>query len=220
MNTESSPHEPTPTRERLRQAAIELFGEKGYDGASMNELAERVGIAKPSLYNYYRSKEDLLLDVIDDGLERWLAECRAPEPSEVASYERFLRDHLVATIDFARRHPRAVAVFHLASMHVQGDLARRVQEVVWRHLGPFRAHCDRLLDRALAAGELPAQEAGAIRAFLSVFFQGLMFQQTVNPPDAERVVRHLDGVWRLLYRGLSGREPREGLPQTKTSETH
>jgi AcrR family transcriptional regulator len=200
--------DPAPTRERLRQAAIDLFGEKGYDGASMTELAERVGIAKPSLYNYYRSKEDLLLDLIDDGLRRYLAECRVPA---TGSYQQFLRDHLTATIDFARRHPRAVAIFHLASVHVQGGLAERVNEVVWRHLGPFRRECDALLDRALASGELPAGEGEAIRAFLAVFFQGLMFQQTCNPHDAECVVQNLPGIWRLLYRGVAGREPEEGL---------
>ena len=47
------------TRERICAAAFDLFGEKGYDGASMNELAERVGIAKPSIYNYFKSKEEV-----------------------------------------------------------------------------------------------------------------------------------------------------------------
>jgi len=209
MSSSETTIDPAPTRERLRQAAIDLFGEKGYDGASMTELAERVGIAKPSLYNYYRSKEELLLDLIDDGLRRWLAECQPP--AQGGSYQRFLRDHLAATIDFARRHPRAVAIFNLASMHVQGELAERVNDVVGRHLGPFRRECDELLERALGTGELPAGEGEAIRAFLSVFFQGLMFQQTSNLRDAECVVRNLPGVWRLLYRGVAGREPDEDL---------
>ena len=43
----------------LREAAL-LFLESGYRGASMDALADRVGIAKPTLYHYWRSKEDIL----------------------------------------------------------------------------------------------------------------------------------------------------------------
>lgn len=44
--------------EILREAA--LFLDAGYRGASMDAIAERVGIAKPTLYHYWRSKEDIL----------------------------------------------------------------------------------------------------------------------------------------------------------------
>lgn len=43
----------------LREAAL-LFLEAGYQGASMGAIADRVGIAKPTLYHYWRSKEDIL----------------------------------------------------------------------------------------------------------------------------------------------------------------
>lgn len=203
------PPEAASTRERVRAAAIELFGEKGYDGVSMTELAERVGIAKPSLYNYYRSKEELLLDLLDEGLGRWVAACEVPAGGEPESYERFLRDHLARVVEFARREPRMVAVFHLATTHVQGELAGKVEEAVWRHLGPFRQRCDARLERSIAAGEMARADAGGIQALLAIFFQGLLYQLTVNPRDAARSLERLSDVWRLLFRGLSGREPKE-----------
>jgi TetR/AcrR family transcriptional regulator, cholesterol catabolism regulator len=45
--------------EILREAAL-LFLESGYRGTSMGAIAERVGVAKPTLYHYWRSKEDIL----------------------------------------------------------------------------------------------------------------------------------------------------------------
>lgn len=45
--------------EILHEAAL-LFLDAGYRGASMGSIAERVGIAKPTLYHYWRSKEDIL----------------------------------------------------------------------------------------------------------------------------------------------------------------
>lgn len=51
------------TRERALAAALELFGHKGYDGVSMNDIAEAVGIRAPSLYKHFPSKEALFAAV-------------------------------------------------------------------------------------------------------------------------------------------------------------
>jgi AcrR family transcriptional regulator len=211
--------ETTPTLERIREAAIELFGENGYDGTSMSQLADRVGIAKPSLYNYYRSKEELLLDLVEAGLEQWIAQCQPPFERK-GSYEELLRDHVLAMIDFARRNPQLVGVFHLASAHVQGELAARVEEITQRHLEPFRCGCHERLQEAIADGEIEERDAEAIDAFLGVFFQGLLFQQTACPQDAEAVVRHLPAVWRMLFRAISGRDPVHGLPDAPEPAAH
>ena len=46
------------------QVAEEVFAEHGYAAASMDDIAERVGVSKPMLYEYFRSKERLLLACI------------------------------------------------------------------------------------------------------------------------------------------------------------
>lgn len=51
------------TKERALDAALELFGRKGYDGVSMNDIAEVVGIRAPSLYKHFPSKEALFAAV-------------------------------------------------------------------------------------------------------------------------------------------------------------
>jgi AcrR family transcriptional regulator len=51
-------------RADLLDAALNVFAEKGYDGASLQDIAERIGILKGSVYYYYKSKEDILFDVV------------------------------------------------------------------------------------------------------------------------------------------------------------
>ena len=53
------------TKERILDEALTLFAEKGYDGTSMDLIAERVGIKGPSLYKHYKGKEEILNVLID-----------------------------------------------------------------------------------------------------------------------------------------------------------
>jgi len=56
-------------RDRLKAAAIAIFGEKGYEGTSIEEIADRAGLAIGSFYQHYRSKRQLLLVLMDELLE-------------------------------------------------------------------------------------------------------------------------------------------------------
>jgi AcrR family transcriptional regulator len=74
-------------RERRRQllydeiltAVGEMLGEKGYSAMSMDELAARVGISKPTLYSIFPTKEDLLVETIVHGMDRVTAVIQADQ---------------------------------------------------------------------------------------------------------------------------------------------
>ncbi len=53
------------TKERIFNAALNLFSQKGYDSVSLREIAEEVGIRKSSIYSHYPSKEAILMDIFD-----------------------------------------------------------------------------------------------------------------------------------------------------------
>lgn len=59
------------TKEKILDEALTLFAEKGYDGTSMDLIAERVGIKGPSLYKHYKGKEEILNALIDAAEERY-----------------------------------------------------------------------------------------------------------------------------------------------------
>ena len=52
----------------IMETAMELFAKEGYYTTSINKIAKKAGIAKGLLYNYYKSKEDLLSSIIENGL--------------------------------------------------------------------------------------------------------------------------------------------------------
>ncbi len=57
-------------REQILEIALQVFASSGFHGASMNEVAEAVGVTKPVLYQHFDSKRDLYQALIDDVGER------------------------------------------------------------------------------------------------------------------------------------------------------
>src|SRR3954451_7975812 len=83
-------------REELMRVAARLFAEQGYQGTSLADLAEELGIQKPSLYHHIASKEDLLWEVAVEGA-RAFHEALDAVPAGAPAAERIrlaLRAHL------------------------------------------------------------------------------------------------------------------------------
>ncbi len=59
------------TKEKILDAALTLFAENGYDGTSVEQIANVVGIKAPSLYKHYKGKEDILNALIDSAETRY-----------------------------------------------------------------------------------------------------------------------------------------------------
>ena len=62
----------TNAKEPLIRAARDLFSVKGYDGTSVDEIAESIGIKGPTIYKYFKNKEDLLKAVVDTAEDEYI----------------------------------------------------------------------------------------------------------------------------------------------------
>ena len=85
-------------REAVLRSAAALFRERGYEGASLNDLAEILNITKPTIYYYVQSKEQLLLDILTVAQEEILGFMRRADAKPQTGYEK-LREIM---IDYAQ----------------------------------------------------------------------------------------------------------------------
>jgi len=94
--------------------AEEVFAERGYVATSMDEIAERVGVSKTMIYEYFGSKEGLLVACIKDARAELL---RATTESALGARnaEELLRRGLVAYFTFIAAHSRSWAVLQTES---------------------------------------------------------------------------------------------------------
>src|ERR1700730_15685890 len=80
-------------REAVLRAAVALFLEQGYHRATLNEVAERLNITKPALYNYFRGKDDILFECWALGQERvdeFIAEIEASDGNGLARLRKLV----------------------------------------------------------------------------------------------------------------------------------
>ena len=91
VSTANSDHDPASSRERIVAHSLALFSTRGYNGVSMNEIAQATGITKAALYYHFEDKEALFLEVIHTKTAR-LAEDLERIISTDADLETMLRD--------------------------------------------------------------------------------------------------------------------------------
>ena len=102
-----------PREERwaeLIEVATQVFYEKGYDGASLQDIADRLGMLKGSLYYYIQSKEDLLFEVISAVHKQGLAVIRSRAAAPGDPLQR-LAHVIVGHVEHTCRNLVATAVF-------------------------------------------------------------------------------------------------------------
>lgn len=135
-------------REAVIQAADDLLVAKGYAGVTMEGIAKAAGVAKQTVYRWWSSKADVLMDVFLEDAAFQL------DPPDLGSLEADLRQHLSATARFLTTDD-AGAVFRALIGQSQHD-PQLADTFRARYLREQQARDQIPIARAVQRGRLPA----------------------------------------------------------------
>lgn len=107
--SESRPRTSGDKRERILEAAVDIFAQKGYYAARVSDVASAAGIADGTIYLYFKSKEAILISLFEYWMERIASEVALAmdeQPDTSGKLRGFIRGHVM----LAERYPTAAQV--------------------------------------------------------------------------------------------------------------
>jgi AcrR family transcriptional regulator len=191
------------TRERIMTAALDLFSERSFEGATTREIAARAGVTQPLLNYHFRSKDDLWRASVD-GLFGDLTEALTARVEGLRGVDDLTVMQLLIRefIHFSAAHPQ---VHRLITQECKID-GPRMDWLVERHIRPLYEATAERLSRLVEAGLLPdipvahlyyiVTGAGPTMFVLAPECQRLT---GVDPADPAVIEAHADAVCRLLF---------------------
>jgi AcrR family transcriptional regulator len=124
-------------REVIEEAASEVFAERGYHGASIDDIARRSGVSPPVVYDHFESKQDLYKRLLErhqaELLELWRVQLAGDDPPD-----RRLERALNAWFEYIESHPAWLMIFRDAPPEL-ADFHNEIRARGLAALGPLTA---------------------------------------------------------------------------------
>jgi AcrR family transcriptional regulator len=164
--------------QEITEAAFEVFAEKGYSGARVEEVAQRAGVSKGLLYLYFRTKEELFKAVVKSVVVRRVdALLEAVETTELSS-EAFIRGPL---LEFMKKVPGSPIAIVIKLLIAEGQ----------RHPDLVDYYFDNVVAKGLAA----------ISGFIERGVKRGEFRETTvtEMPQVVLAPMMLSMIWRIVF---------------------
>jgi len=143
---------------RILDAAVALFAERGYEAATMQDVAASIGMTAPALYYYYDSKQDLLFEVIESNLARIVSRIESlTAATATEELTAFVREHTRFQLEGVAG-ARVYNAMFLGTSTMYAALSRSQQARITALRQRFRGRLDAILERGLATREFHIED--------------------------------------------------------------
>lgn len=156
-------------REKIIAAAAKFFGEKGYHNTTTAEIAQAAGVAAGTIYIYFSSKEDLLVAVFEEFLERHMMRLSDGVDKE-AGPEAKLRRLIVLGLALMEENPDSARIF-LSQLRQSTTMIKMVAK---RSSRAYRSIIESVLDEGVRAGIFRPMDTRAVATMVFGAFQNLV----------------------------------------------
>lgn len=193
-------------RNRILDAARKLFLEKGFEAANLDDVAQRAGVAKGTIYRYFESKAELYVEVLVWNADAFVERMRQTLDPELSPQEQILETGRFYVRHYAE-HPEYFRIFWaVENQRMIGELPEPLLEVVWDLWKRCLAIAVEIIDNGIKAGAFRPCDPLETASLLWILANGLI--QSESDPH-RRALRQssleqlIDDAFSLVVRGMS-----------------
>jgi AcrR family transcriptional regulator len=185
-------------RARIVEAALETFAERGYEGASMGEIATAAGVTRPVLYDHFASKRELFLWLLRDQADALLTDAAGRITATGTAAER-MRNTLDSFLASVQAHPFA---WRLLLRESTGDpeLVAEHRRISERDTQAIRGLLAPDIERAGIDPESPRAIAAVTLVVSGIVGMTLWWNEHPDVPRETLVDAAMDVLWSGLER--------------------
>lgn len=179
------------SRENILSAALALFQKKGFEGTTTKEISRRAGVAEGTIFNYFKTKEDIALYFFKKETEHVIAAVQADSRLKKASLEEKLFTLIQRQLEYLAPYERfmgAVLVQALKPASKLSPFSLESQELQVRYLMFVQS----LFDEASGKGEIGPMGWWAPQVFWAYYMGVLLYWLNDSSPDKENTLAFLD----------------------------
>jgi AcrR family transcriptional regulator len=185
-------------KSQILNAAEEVFTEKGFDQARMDDIAGQTGLSKGSLYRYFKSKDDLIIAILDRLFQREFGQMEklvVADKSARACIEEFTD---LTTRDVSAMLRLLPIFYEFLALAFRN---KYVQHALKQYLNSFLDILTPIIQRGIDNGEFRAVDAREVALAAAAIFEGTIllwiYDKTAVDP-----VRNIYSGMRLLMEGV------------------
>ncbi len=199
MADDAKPNEPK-TRERILDAALNIFSNQGYHDTRLDEIVKEAGTSKGSIYFHFPNKERLFIALVDqfaDVIERRAVEAIQQAPQGLGRVSAALQ----SVLETFGKYRRPAKILLVQAVGLGSVFEKKRLDVTDR----FAALIKRYLDEAVAIGEIdPVDTEVVAHAWMGAIYNVVIQWVYTGDPDPQRILKTL---LPLLLHSVGTHEP-------------
>ncbi|AQQ52226.1 TetR/AcrR family transcriptional regulator [Planococcus lenghuensis] len=188
------------TSQSIKDAALVLFAEHGYNGTSLSQIAAETGLKKQSIYSHFESKDALFLQVLKDTFSAELHNRETYVNEQFDNpLDEFLLDAVRSTID-RFEHDSRLKFWLRVSFFPPAHLYEQTVKLVYSYIDQVDELYLKRFEQAVEQKEITRQDAKTATLAFSALIDSICVELVYG--GAERTERKLEAAWAVYWAGI------------------